>query len=139
MKQFFILSLVLISVSQISCAAELKKWKDENGKTHYGTRVPNQTKSQDLDLKVSVVKGASQQTKVILYSTSWCGYCKKARAFMQQENISFDEYDIEKNSIAKRNYERAGGRGVPLLIKGKESLQGFSLKKYQRFFDKPRS
>ena len=32
-----------------------------------------------------------QQSPVIIYSTSWCGYCTKAKAFMKENNIKFIE------------------------------------------------
>lgn len=127
----FFASLIIAVPSN---AAELKKWKDENGKTHYGTQAPASAKTTNLKNQVSVVKSPVKQAGVILYSTSWCGYCKKARSFMNQENISFDEYDIEKSATAKRAYEQAGGKGVPLLIRGEKSIQGFSKANYRRFF-----
>ena len=34
-----------------------------------------------------------EQPVVVIYSTSWCGYCTKAKAFMRENNIKF----IEKN------------------------------------------
>ncbi len=129
----FILITVLIFAPP-SKAAELKKWKDENGKTHYGSQPPASAKTTNLENQVSVIRPAIQKTRVILYSTSWCGYCKRARSFMRQKNISFDEYDIEKSAVAKRAYEQAGGKGVPLLVHGEKSLQGFSKENYQRFF-----
>jgi thiol-disulfide isomerase/thioredoxin len=34
--------------------------------------------------------------QVTMYSTSWCGYCRKARQVFTQQNIPFRELDIEK-------------------------------------------
>lgn len=57
--------------------------------------------------------------EVILYSTAWCGYCTKARNFMNEKGIAFREEDIEKSASARQAYEALGGRGVPLLnVKG---------------------
>jgi glutaredoxin len=64
--------------------------------------------------------------KVVLYKTSWCGYCKRAAAYMQQKNIPFVERDIETNSAYKAEYARLGGKGqVPYLVFGRKTLQGF--------------
>lgn len=59
--------------------------------------------------------------KAILYATSWCGYCQKARDLMQRNGIAYYEYDVEKSQEGVRQYKELGGRGpVPLLlIKGK--------------------
>lgn len=57
--------------------------------------------------------------EVILYSTAWCGYCTKARNFMNEKGIAFREEDIEKSASARQAYDALGGRGVPLLnVKG---------------------
>lgn len=34
---------------------------------------------------------------VILYETSWCPYCKKARELLKEMGVSLIEYDIEKD------------------------------------------
>ena len=41
-------------------------------------------------------------SKVIMYATDWCGYCKKARRYFRKNGISFTEYDIEKDAAAKK-------------------------------------
>ena len=63
-----------------------------------------------------VVAGSAE---VVLYSTAWCGYCTKARNFMNEKGIAFREEDIEKSASARQAYDALGGRGVPLLnVKG---------------------
>ncbi len=37
---------------------------------------------------------------VVVYSTSWCGYCRKAKAWLTKKGIPFTEKDIEKDSGA---------------------------------------
>ena len=63
--------------------------------------------------------------KVILYATSWCGYCGKVRELLSKNNIEFHEYDVEKSAEGREQFKRLGGKGVPvLLIKG-EVLKGY--------------
>lgn len=64
--------------------------------------------------------------KVILYSTSWCGYCEKTRQFLNEENIAFYEYDIEKSIEGHEQYRTLGGRGVPVLLVNKSVIKGYS-------------
>ena len=64
--------------------------------------------------------------KVILYATSWCGYCKKARAFLNEKNIPFYEYDIEKSIEGRDQYRSIGGRGVPVLLVNGSVIKGYS-------------
>ncbi len=119
-----------------SYSAGMQKWVDENGKTHYGEQPPAQVSGTQVKTKVSVSGGGAAQTtpRVILYSTSWCGYCKRARAYMNQRGIKFRELDIETNKSAKRDYQRSGGRGVPFLVRGDQTLRGFAKGSYDRFF-----
>jgi mycoredoxin len=64
--------------------------------------------------------------KVILYATSWCGYCKKARQFLDQKKIPYFEYDIEKSEEGKRQYRALGGSGVPVLLVNGSVIKGYS-------------
>ncbi len=68
---------------------------------------------------VSAELNQKHGSEVIMYSASWCGYCKQARTMFQQQGIAFKELDIEKSSQANAEMKSLGGRGVPLfLIKG---------------------
>lgn len=64
--------------------------------------------------------------KVILYATTSCGYCKKTRQFLNENNIQFYEYDIEKSAIGHDQYREIGGRGVPVLLVNKNVIRGYS-------------
>jgi mycoredoxin len=63
--------------------------------------------------------------RVILYAAEWCGYCRKARALMNQNNISFYEYDIEKSPEGARQHKSLGGKGVPLLLINGDVIKGY--------------
>lgn len=67
----------------------------------------------------------SADGKIVLYRTAWCGYCKRAAAYMQKKNIGFVERDIETNSSYKAEYRRLGGKGVPLMVFGDKTMSGF--------------
>ncbi len=62
---------------------------------------------------------------VVLYSTSWCPYCRKARQFLQQANIPFTEYDVEESPRAYQQYMKISGKGVPVITVGKQVIQGY--------------
>ncbi len=71
----------------------------------------------------------NQHDNVILYATSWCGYCKRTRAFFSENNIKYTEYDVEKSEVGRQQYEALGGQGVPVVdIKG-TVIFGYSVKK----------
>jgi glutaredoxin len=69
-----------------------------------------------------------EKLDITLYSTTWCGYCKKARAWMTSANVPFVEKDIEKDRAAQAEYQTAGRgySGVPLIVVNGKALRGFS-------------
>jgi len=77
----------------------------------------------------------NQQPKITLYSTSWCGYCKKARAFLKKQKLKFTEHDIEKNRKAARKLAQKAKRaglelgGVPVIDVGGRLMNGFDPKR----------
>lgn len=66
---------------------------------------------------------------VVLYSTSWCGYCKKVRKLFEANNIAYKEYDIEVSAEAKRQYDKLNGRGVPVTTIDGEVVSGYQPQK----------
>lgn len=63
--------------------------------------------------------------KVILYATSWCGYCQKARELLNDNNIAFHEYDVEDSEEGRQQYDRLGGKGVPVLLINGTVVDGY--------------
>ncbi len=63
--------------------------------------------------------------KVVMYSTDWCGYCRKAKAFFRERGVAYVDFDIEKDEQARREFERLEGRGVPLIVIGGEVIRGY--------------
>jgi glutaredoxin-like YruB-family protein len=73
---------------------------------------------------------------VEIYVTDWCGYCKQALAYMSSNGISFNAYNIEKDSSANQRYKELGGRGVPLIIIGNHKMSGFSPENLEYYLSK---
>jgi glutaredoxin len=139
------LCLVFLVVSTQSYG-QLYKWVDADGNVHYGDSPPEDAKLKRITGKVSSYSSVSiepfvfdpnniqsnRSKTVVMYSTSWCGYCKKAARHFRKKNIPFTEHDIEKSASAAREYKKLNGRGVPIILIGKQRMNGFSAK----FFDK---
>jgi len=68
---------------------------------------------------------AAHDGKLILYATSWCGYCEKTRELLTENNIDFHEYDVEKSQEGREQYQRLGGKEVPVLLIYGEVLKGY--------------
>ncbi|MBM3722216.1 MAG: mycoredoxin [Actinobacteria bacterium] len=54
----------------------------------------------------------------VMYTTPWCGYCKRLKAQLIEMSISFQEVNIEETPGAAQIVERANGgnQTVPTLI-----------------------
>ena len=128
--------------SQSIVWAEVYKWVDENGNVHFSDTQPVEGESQEIDLKINSYESVNyQQSKsnvgnqVIMYSTEWCSYCRKARKYFAARNIAYKEYDIEKDSRAMREYKKIGGRGVPVILVGDKRMNGFTQRGFDRIYN----
>lgn len=157
--------LVTISVLAGGAHAQLYRWTDAEGRTHYsnvappseakviadrptapaanapstapvrsapadGARVPTPARTNATEPGTPAaprpVATGGKQPRVVMYSTSWCPYCEKARAMFRARGIEYTEYDIEQSSQARAAHRELGGRGVPLILVGFEALRGFN-------------
>lgn len=73
-------------------------------------------------------------SNAVLYSAEWCGYCKKAKAFMNENNIRFTELDLDKSDEYIDQFEADGGEGIPYLVVGKRKVSGFNEEDYSKVF-----
>lgn len=55
---------------------------------------------------------------VIMYTTTWCGYCKRLKRMMQDDGINFVEVDIETTPGTAEIVEKVnnGNQTVPTLV-----------------------
>jgi len=144
-----IVSLLFVAPSH----AEIYKWTDSDGVVHFGEKPPGSGESEIVHITVTqpsvskpstrssgvapdeVKRGANK--KIVMYGTSWCRYCKKARDFFREEGIRFVEYDVEKLPSRMREFKRLGGTGYPLILIGKdERMRGFSISGFERRYNR---
>jgi len=123
-----------IALSQ-TARAEIYKWTDAEGNIQFSDTAPSNQAVKKIKLEINSISipkissnpnSTTTSRRVVIYTTDWCGYCKKAKKFMRKNNIAFSEYDIEKSARAKREYDRLNGHGVPLIVVGEKTLSGFS-------------
>lgn len=123
----FTISL-LISANSI---ADVFKTVDSNGKVVYSSRKSDQNASSvQIDLPKNSPAPSTptsttvQKPKVVLFATTWCGYCKKERAFLKKHNIEFEEINTETPEGSKR-FKAINGNGVPVTFVGDQRLDGY--------------
>lgn len=75
----------------------------------------------------SEIAAARRRVPVVMYSTAWCGVCKRARKYFEEAGISFVEYDVDENPAARAEYLGLNPRrSVPTIKVGDELVIGFS-------------
>lgn len=134
MKTFLV--MILMTLVFYPAIAEIHRYVDKDGNVHFTDRPPSNTNSDVIEVKINTYESPGYEftytplekkpEKVIMYSTSWCGYCKKAKKYFQANNIPFSERDIETSKKAKSEYDKLGGKAVPVILVGKKKLQGFN-------------
>ncbi|QEM69830.1 DUF4124 domain-containing protein [Geobacter sp. FeAm09] len=163
-----VLALVILSLGFSLAGAEMYKWVDENGVVTFKDTPPPASKKRrkvkvynDSDFAPAPLAQPQPQpaprgtTKKIvapaeparkegfsgmveLYVTDWCGYCKKAQAYLKGRGIPYVAYDIEKDGAAHKRYKELGGRGVPLIIIGSNRMNGFSQESLEYYLNSGR-
>ena len=142
MKYVTLLLIMLFTMISLTQAKEIYKWVDESGKVHFGDRKPETLKVEKIDINIinSVTRVTYKNStinigkKVIIYTTNWCGYCKKAKKYFKEKGISYTEMDIERSKKAKIQFEKLGGKGVPVILVGNKSMSGFSEAGFERLY-----
>ena len=72
---------------------------------------------------------------VTLYSTAWCGYCRKTKTFLERHDIPYTEYDVEKTEEGARAMQRLEAYGVPVVTVGEDVIYGYRLRQLARALD----
>ena len=64
--------------------------------------------------------------QVKVYTTSYCGYCHRAKRLLEARGVPFEEVDVEGDD-AQRAWlvNTTGQRTVPQIFFGEESIGGY--------------
>lgn len=64
--------------------------------------------------------------KVIVYSTSTCGFCQRLKAFLNEHKIAFTNHDVgEDQKAAQEMIAKSKQMGVPVTDIDGEIIVGF--------------
>ena len=69
---------------------------------------------------------AVAQDTVTVYSTTTCPWCVRAKEYLKQKGVPFQEKNIEHDPVAAREImQRTGQMGVPVITAGSDVIIGF--------------
>jgi glutaredoxin 3 len=62
---------------------------------------------------------------VIMYTTSWCPYCSRARKLLASKNVAFEEIDVDAAPEKRAEMQqKSGRRTVPQIFIGETHVGG---------------
>ena len=70
--------------------------------------------------------------KVEIYTSDTCIQCKKAKEYLQNNNIEFVEYNISSNQEYKRELIKKGYLSVPVIVVDGQDILGFDLSRIKQ-------
>ena len=135
----FIASLLFSAVA----GAEFYKWTDDKGNVHFTDTPPKGKKVEQLELKINtysaveikpLVERLGKKNKVVMYSATWCGICKKAKRYFKAKKIPYVIYDVEKSYSGKRDFKLLKGKSVPIIIVGNKRMNGFTVARFDKLY-----
>jgi glutaredoxin len=147
-KVIWLVLALLFAAGDVS--AEMYKYIDDQGAMHFVESLNDVPKKHRRKATIAgeggsvsytepgkpnqATKGKRKSTReertpfsgtVEIYMTSWCPACKSALAYVKKNGIAYAAYDIEKDQDANRRFEGYGGRGIPLIVVGNQTMRGF--------------
>ena len=73
---------------------------------------------------------------VIVYSTPTCPFCIRAKQFLKESNVQFEDIDVSENhEKAQEMIKKSGQMGVPVLEIGEKIIVGFDKDKIKEALD----
>jgi glutaredoxin-like YruB-family protein len=75
---------------------------------------------------LAVASAPSRGAEVVVYTTSWCGWCRKTLAHLDRKGVPYVNKDIEKDPGAANELRRkTGSTAIPVIEVDGELVRGF--------------
>ena len=142
-KLSILLTILLLLVFSQPSFSEIYKWVDKDGSVRFSDKKPpEKAKAETVKLKINTVKNPSiynhslgASDKVIMYSASWGGVCKTAKKYFRSQGIPYKEYDVENSTKGRNDFKQLRGRGVPIILIGKQRMDGFDRSYFEKLYE----
>lgn len=74
--------------------------------------------------------------KIKIYTSDTCGRCVQAKEYFKQNNIEYFEYNINRNSKARKELIGMGYMSVPVILIDEAHVLGFDLKRIEQLLER---
>jgi glutaredoxin 3 len=66
-------------------------------------------------------------SRIVVYSTRWCGYCVRAKALLEGKGLSYEEIMLDDDpDFRRRLQELTGGWTVPQILIDGTPIGGYT-------------
>ena len=138
---------ILLFAAALPAGAQLYRWTDESGKTHF-TDTPPPPKAKNVKKRSGAapsgdanaplpfaLQQAMNTAPVTLYTTPGCEACGEARKLLNGRGIPFKEVSVNSEAQLAELKNAVGSNSVPALIVGANVLKGFEEGRYHSALD----
>ncbi len=67
-----------------------------------------------------------QSSRVVVFSTPTCSWCRKLKTYLKQNQVRFKDVDVSRDANAARDIARRTGQmGVPVTLINNHPIVGF--------------
>jgi glutaredoxin len=122
-----------------AAGADIYRWTDAEGRIHYSDKPPADRKTKQVRIPLQSISGPATVTPaqapaggvttarqpVQIFTTAWCGYCRKAKAQLAARGVPYREVDVEESDSGRREFAALRGRGVPVILVGSQRMDGY--------------
>ena len=61
-----------------------------------------------------------------IYTTNWCHYCKMAKRYFDEQEMSYEEINIEEKGMSREELQKVtGGMSVPQIVIDDKVIGGY--------------
>jgi len=77
--------------------------------------------------EVAPLEQHAMQHEVVVYTTSWCGWCRKTLTYLRQQGVPFENRDIEADHMWRDELrEKTGSTSIPVVEIDGEIIRGYN-------------
>jgi len=75
---------------------------------------------------VAQLEERALEHEVVVYTTSWCGWCRKTIAYLTEQGVPFENRDIEAEDMWREELlEKTGGTSIPVVEIDGQIIRGY--------------
>ena len=68
----------------------------------------------------------AEVSRILIYTTQWCGYCVRAKALLDARGLAYDEVELDDDPAFRRLVFELGSQWtVPLVLIDGEPIGGY--------------